>query len=396
MGKKPTKFTTLFFVTETPTFVTKPKSQTAIAGQEVLIECQAQGDPHPDITWSRTESDINVSKVKIIHGKGIRISDVHPMDAGTYVCTARNVAGFITAKASLKVFEPPVLSVTPEASIQTPFGSEYVTMDCLSTGRPKPIFYWVIEGLDKMLLPGDFHKNVKVGKKGSLTIKKPDVSNTGHYSCVSINEVGSAIARSHLLVYDPEDFNGENLAHSEVYHKNGSPDLKSTEARHLLEEESVKIKAAFATSSTSIKINWQIVRNKDLISGFRVWFRESDRNYFKSVDVAHSAVTSFVINRLKEFTDYEVFVQPYFKEVYGLPSESRTVQTHQDLPKKAPVIVEARLINSSTIFLAWDGLNEDDSNGLLEGYEVSKIKPFHMELTLLKILSSLTLRWFLF
>ena len=62
----------------------------AIAGDDILIECQASGDPHPDIVWTRENEDIDITKVKIIHGKGLRIENIHPSDEGTYICTAKN------------------------------------------------------------------------------------------------------------------------------------------------------------------------------------------------------------------------------------------------------------------------------------------------------------------
>ena len=49
----------------------KSESKSTVAGDYVLIECRASGDPHPNIVWTKSERDIDISKAKIIHGKGL-------------------------------------------------------------------------------------------------------------------------------------------------------------------------------------------------------------------------------------------------------------------------------------------------------------------------------------
>ena len=77
---------------------------------------------------------------------------------------------------------------------------------------------------------------------------------------------------------------------------------------------------------------------------------------------------------LEEFVNYELFVQPFNEPagVVGLPSPLQLVRTHQTHPSKAPIIVEAKMINSSAAFVAWNSLDEDDHNGALLGYKVSQ------------------------
>ena len=129
-----------FFAPDPPFFVKKPASKSAVAGDDVMIDCQASGDPHPDIVWTKEEGDIDISKAKIVHGKGLRIENVHPSDEGTYVCSAKNLVGKVTAKAVLTVLEKPVVSVQPPSSIQARAG-ERVQLDCLVTGTIFPTHY---------------------------------------------------------------------------------------------------------------------------------------------------------------------------------------------------------------------------------------------------------------
>ena len=45
-----------------------------------------------------------------------------------------------------------------------------------------------------------------VASDNALKIEDPSLENSGHYSCSALNDVGSALARSHLVIYDPKDF----------------------------------------------------------------------------------------------------------------------------------------------------------------------------------------------
>jgi hypothetical protein len=60
--------------------------------------------------------------LKIVPGQGLRIESVHPSDEGTYICEANNVMGTITTQAVLRVREPPVITVKPQAHLQQPTG----------------------------------------------------------------------------------------------------------------------------------------------------------------------------------------------------------------------------------------------------------------------------------
>ena len=151
-----------------------------------------------------------IQNCSLFKGQGLRIESVHPSDEGIYICEAKNLMGSITTLASLNVREPPVISVKPQAHLQLPKGSP-VSLSCMVTGSPKPAVYWTHEtsgGTSEsvMIMPGTRHKNMYVASDNALKIEDPSLENSGHYSCSALNDVGSALARSHLVIYDPEDF----------------------------------------------------------------------------------------------------------------------------------------------------------------------------------------------
>ena len=84
-------------------------------------------------------------QVQLVHGKGLRIANLHPSDQGVYVCEASNLMGAVTAAANLTVSESPVITVKPLARLVTVEGTGDVTLQCMVTGSPKPAAFWILE-----------------------------------------------------------------------------------------------------------------------------------------------------------------------------------------------------------------------------------------------------------
>ena len=359
------------FFPDPPFFITYPASTSAVVGQDVLIECQASGDPHPDIVWTKDEGDIDIGKVRIVHGKGLRIENVRPSDEGTYVCTAKNVVGSVSSSAVLKVLEPPVISVRPPVNLHRQAGQS-VQLDCLVAGTPMPLVYWMKEkdqAEPEIMFPGSSYANEVVLSDGTLKIGSASVGNSGHYACVVVNEVGSAMARSHLLIYEGsnEYGSGFKLSDNDIFQD-------SNEARLATSDQSVKMKSAFALDSNTVKVTWEFVAAHKYVQGYKVWFKKAadPSSRFSSVSVSHPEADSFVITGLDEHTEYDIFVQPFYKGVLGRPSHVKRTLTLMSVPSGAPIVSEARFVNETVVYLAWRDLNEEDKNGPILGFEVRR------------------------
>ena len=110
------------------------------------------------------------------------------------------------------------------------------------------------------------------------------------------------------------------------------------------------------------------------MDGYRIWYKVSDspNEKYYSIPVMHSEATSFVLTHLQEHTEYDIFVQPFYREVPGKPASIKRVRTHQDVPSAGPVITKARVLNSTSIYVAFEAINYLDMNGPLLGYKVNK------------------------
>ena len=326
-----------FLLSEPPYFITRPSDRAALAGEDVLLSCQAGGDPHPEVHWRRQDKDIDIEKVKLVHGKGLRIESVHPSDEGIYVCEASNLMGAVTAAAKLTVSEPPVLTVKPRAHIQQEAGNP-VSLQCMVTGTPKPAVYWTLEedqsktenkNAEKgfLIMPGTRRKNMYVASDGALKIEDPTIENSGHYVCSTLNIVGASIARSHLVIYDKLDFsktnNNVSKIHEKEYEALSVSDFGLEEARLVLLERTIASINAIPLGPNSIKISWELSTGSptNYVEGFRIHFRKRrlDRyEMFQTAKVSRGVINSHTIDHLEEHVEYEVFVQPYHRNVIGI------------------------------------------------------------------------------
>ena len=91
-------------------------------------------------------------------GKGLRLTNVHPSDAGLYRCAAENEAGRAEAATEVAVSEPPVISVRPEATVRVSKKSEVAVLSCLATGNPAPVLVWAKNGRE-FFYPGSQDDN---------------------------------------------------------------------------------------------------------------------------------------------------------------------------------------------------------------------------------------------
>ncbi|CAL8103250.1 unnamed protein product [Calicophoron daubneyi] len=77
-----------------PVLTTVPRNMTTQAGSIVTMECQAEGEPKPRITWYKDTHELPMGKTRsLVNNGSLRIVGVSTADDGTYNCVASSNLG---------------------------------------------------------------------------------------------------------------------------------------------------------------------------------------------------------------------------------------------------------------------------------------------------------------
>ncbi|XP_039213555.1 hemicentin-1 isoform X2 [Crotalus tigris] len=83
----------------TPVIKTEPAEITVDAGTTAVLNCQAEGEPHPTIEWSRQGWPLlNQDRMTVLSNGSLRIAVAHKEDTSEYECVARNLMGSVLVK----------------------------------------------------------------------------------------------------------------------------------------------------------------------------------------------------------------------------------------------------------------------------------------------------------
>ncbi|KAJ7414143.1 hemicentin-2 [Willisornis vidua] len=185
-------FVVLVRVAPQITSVGMPSEHSVLEGSGVRLECQAQGQPTPQISWLKDGRPLELQPPS--HA---RIFQAQVSDAGLYTCVVSNQAGVADRSFVLQIQVPPVLESSESSEEQMVAEGSDVTFTCEATGSPAPAVTWLKDGEPL----GSQSDQVPSGPRLSLVAVGP--ADAGVYSCLVVNEVGEASKAFRLLVMEP-------------------------------------------------------------------------------------------------------------------------------------------------------------------------------------------------
>lgn len=86
-----------------------------LSGDAIILNCQAEGTPSPEILWYKDANPVEPSVTVGIFNDGteLRISNIRAEDIGDYTCIARNGEGQVSHTARVIIAGGAVIMVIP-------------------------------------------------------------------------------------------------------------------------------------------------------------------------------------------------------------------------------------------------------------------------------------------
>ncbi|XP_053605716.1 netrin receptor DCC-like [Plodia interpunctella] len=374
-------------VLKRPHFVVKPNNVTALVGQTVEFNCQSY-DASVKITWVKEDGTLP-SHASIIRGL-LRLEHVSASDAGVYSCRADSHAGTSITSATLTVNSLPHFTQIP--SNLTAWEGDVVSIPCEARGLPTPTTFWILEGKqDSLLFPECTKSNTSL-----LYLDGAKAEHSGRVICAAVNAAGSIMQEAYLTVLK-KDNNGlkepldEDLAI--VYDSEAHmTQYELVQARKYLQQNVLVMRRVEALSSTSLKVVWDVLTDyNEYLEGVKIWYNGTTLNWrnvtteelvilnsFHSgatlcsngslTNVDNSGSSSYILSGLMAYTQYDIFIMPFYKMLLGKPSNLMSGYTDDDVPSAPPQSVTAGVINATSAWIRWEPPPANTWNGELTGY----------------------------
>nr|XP_042708588.1 leucine-rich repeats and immunoglobulin-like domains protein 2 isoform X2 [Chrysemys picta bellii] len=184
-------------VNELPSFLKTPMDLTIRTGAMARLECAAEGHPSPQISWQKDGgTDFPAARERRMHvmpeDDVFFIANVKIEDMGLYSCMAQNIAGGLSANATLTVLETP--SFVRPLEDRTVTRGETAVLQCIAGGSPAPRLNWTKD--DGPLTVTERHFFAAANQL--LIIVDAGLEDAGKYTCIMSNTLGTE--RGHIYL----------------------------------------------------------------------------------------------------------------------------------------------------------------------------------------------------
>ncbi|KAM9445583.1 neural cell adhesion molecule L1.2 isoform 2-T2 [Clarias gariepinus] len=174
-----------------PYWIKEPESELYAPGETVKLECQADGIPTPEVTWSMNGnplSDIDPDPRRTVKGGTLILKDVKIIDTAVYQCKASNKHGTILINTHVFVTVLPPQILTEDSLLYRVTEGMTAKLQCLTFGSPRPKITWEGETWDSVMSNSRLNQLIN----GTLEISNVFQNDTGIYTC-SVGEDKLAI-----------------------------------------------------------------------------------------------------------------------------------------------------------------------------------------------------------
>ncbi|XP_076609081.1 neural cell adhesion molecule L1-like protein isoform X3 [Chaetodon auriga] len=171
------------------------KSETQmVKGEDLKLECIAQGFPTPQIEWVKIGQRLPIKARLENHGKLLIVPRVEQEDSGKYMCKAKNALGETVHYFTVTVEEPPEWVFEPESQLSM-IGSD-VPIKCSATGTPQPTITWRVNGRPLQEAPAANRKVLD----DTIVLHNAKASDSAVYQCEASNKHGTILSNANIMV----------------------------------------------------------------------------------------------------------------------------------------------------------------------------------------------------
>ncbi|XP_047662765.1 neural cell adhesion molecule L1.2 isoform X2 [Tachysurus fulvidraco] len=181
-----------------PYWIKEPKSELYAPGESVMLDCQADGIPSPQITWSINGtllSEIPPDSHRTVNGGVLRLQTVKLSDTAVYQCKASNKHGTILLNIHVVIIELPPQILTEDSLLYRVTEGKTARLQCVTFGSPRPKIAWEDETWEPVM------SNPRMNQLGNGTLEISNVfhNDTGLYTCSVVGHKLSITAELEVL-----------------------------------------------------------------------------------------------------------------------------------------------------------------------------------------------------
>ncbi|XP_073667498.1 hemicentin-1 isoform X2 [Paramisgurnus dabryanus] len=176
---------------------------TVVENTQALLTCLAEGVPQPSISWEKDDIPLTdtTGEYTILPTGELLIDAAQPEDSGSYTCVSTNPVGQDSRTISLSVHTHPVFTeLLGDVALNK---GERLMLTCGVLGIPSPKITWAF---NNNIIPVQYDPG---NGYSELVIERVNKDDSGTYSCVAENNVGSIKSLGFVYVKEPPIIDGD-------------------------------------------------------------------------------------------------------------------------------------------------------------------------------------------
>lgn len=175
---------------------TTRKVLSALLGSQSGFNCNVHSSGHPVIQWmlpdgSKVEAPYSSpdSRVSVSNEGQLVIKTVSHTDTGIYYCVAKVRGDLAVLPFQLTVQESSSPSPGEDVSPFQGFAGKPISLPCITFGSPDAEVHWILPS-SKIVSVHANSSRARVWLNGTLHIPQTQLSDSGHYKCIAVNQHG--------------------------------------------------------------------------------------------------------------------------------------------------------------------------------------------------------------